>query len=514
MQNYVNQFIGNFDTAAAPRIVQGIGAKDEASSIALTEKVGRICLLLFFLLFFPLWCDLEFVLRLWLGSRMPAETVVMCRWTLLVAAVASTSAGIVQLINAYGRIKWYKIQGAFFFLACLPAGYWLFSAGKPAYSIIICFIVADVLSRVVQFILLRFHFRFPVGRFIREAWLRPAIAAGIMCIWLFIYRMLPLEGSAARLSGILLTLLLTAIVMFFVGLKSGERRKIRKYCYRKWNEWSWDHAHKCRVQAIWKKKYGHRIDWKDPADLNEKIQWLICFSDTSRWTELSDKIKVRDYVEAKGLGRLLVPLLGIWKKSSDIPFDALPERFVLKCNHDSHSTHIIGPDTDREAVSAALDAALKVRLGYKYGETFYNPIEPRIIAEEYLDSGELLPTDYKVWCFDGKPYCIMTCSDRMGGALKLDVYDTDWHPREGVIVSSEHYMDGGHRIPRPETLEAMLSAASHLAEGFPEVRVDFYEIKGRLYFGEMTFASASGMMDYFTPEFLREMGEKVGISAE
>lgn len=288
-------------------------------------------------------------------------------------------------------------------------------------------------------------------------------------------------------------------------------KKIRKTLGKKWNDWEWDHRHPQKIQRIWKRTFGHRIDWDNPRDLNEKIQWLICFSDTSEWTRLSDKIRVRDYVASKGLKDLLVPLLGVWEKSADIPYDQLPEKFVLKCNHDSGSTHIIDKDTDRAAVNAALDKALGIKLGYRYGETFYNPIPPRILAEEYLDAGTTRPVDYKVWCLDGKPYCILTCHGRTSNYLYINVFSTDWEPRTDVCIYSDHFRDGGFQAPRPVHLNQMLEAASVLAEGFPEVRVDFYEVGGKLYVGEMTFASASGIMEYFTEEFLQEMGDHVTL---
>ena len=479
VQNYVNQFIANFDMAAAPQITQNIGAGNRERSLALTERVCRICLLLFLLLFFPLWSELDFILRAWLGAKIPEGTVLMCRWTLLVAAASATSAGLAQLINAFGRIKWYKIEFSVLYLGCLVAGWLLFRSGYPAYSIIVCFVVADLLSRVIQLILLRFQFGFDLKRFVKEAYLRPAGAALLLIGWLALYRLLPLESAWAKVGGIILTGIVTAVVLYFIGLKPSE--------------------------------LGHPIDWNDPKDINEKIQWLMCFSDTSEWTRLSDKVKVREYVTEKGLGGLLVPMLGTWKQSADIPWDDLPDKFVLKCNHDSGSTHIIDGDTDRQAVGAALDEALKQQYGYRHGEMHYNGIDPCILAEEFLDSGDTVPVDYKIWCFDGKPYCIWACYGRTADHVYVNVYDLDWNPRPEASVFTDHYRDGRAILPKPETLPQMLEAAATLSAGFPEVRVDFYEVRGKLYFGEMTFASLMGMMDFYTPEFLKELGDQVKL---
>ena len=512
VQNYVNQFIANFDTAAAPQITQNIGAGNADRSVALAERVCRICILLFLLLFIPLWSELDFILNLWLGAdKIPPGTVQMCRWTLLVAAASATSAGLAQLINAYGRIKWYKIEFSVLYLGCLVAGWLLFRAGYPAYTIIVAFAVADLLSRVIQLILLRCQFGFNVGRFLKEAYLRPVIATILLFGYLALYRFLPLESTGAKLGGILLTGCVTAAVLWLVGLKPGERKEIRRILGRKWHEWELDHRYERVAKRAWKKRFGAPLDLDHPQDLNEKIQWLMCRSDTSAWTPLSDKVKVREYVAGKGLGDLLVPLLGTWKRSADIPWDTLPEKFVLKCNHDSGSTHIVDAQTDRQAVGTVLDEALRQKYGYRHGEMHYNGISPCILAEEYLDSGEAAPVDYKVWCFGGQPYCIWACHGRTADHVYVNVYDLDWNPRPEASVFTDHYRDGGSSLPKPATLPQMLEAAAKLSEGFPEVRVDFYEVRGRLYFGELTFASLMGRMDFYTPAFLKELGDQVTL---
>lgn len=264
------------------------------------------------------------------------------------------------------------------------------------------------------------------------------------------------------------------------------------------------------INRDWKKETGHRIDWAHPKDINEKIQWLQCFSDTRQWSRLSDKLLVREYVKGKGLESLLVPLLGTWKRAADIPWGSLPPAFVLKCNHDSGSTRIIGPGTDRQAVSRDLDRALGQKYGYRMGELHYKRIEPCIIAEAFIGSAGARPVDYKVWCFGGKPYCIMTCHDRTENSVCLNVYTTDWVHRPEVVVPSAHYRTGGE-LPRPDRLDEMLRAASVLSHGFPQVRADFYEVDGRLYFGELTFTSMAGRMTYYTPEFLKELGQMVQL---
>ena len=225
LQNYVNQFVNNFDTASAPQITQNVGAGQVETATRLARRACRICLLLFLLLFFPLWSELDFLMGLWLGSKMPPETVQMARWTLLIAAVATTSAGLGQLINALGRIKWYKIEMTILFLLCLPAGYILFKKGVPAYAILTCFAVSDFLNRVIQFILLRVQFRFKVFQFLRHAYFRPLVISILMGGYLLLYRTVTLTGPWQHLAGFLVTGLVTAAVIGFVGVSREERRK-------------------------------------------------------------------------------------------------------------------------------------------------------------------------------------------------------------------------------------------------------------------------------------------------
>lgn len=226
LQNYVNQFVSIFDSASAPQITQHVGAGQAKTAFLLARRSCRICLLLFLMLFFPLWAELEFLLGLWLGNKMPLETVVMSRWTLIIAAVAITSAGLVQLINAFGRIKWYKIEISILYVLCLPAGYFLFKAGYPAWTILACFALADLLNRIIQFILLWAQERFPVGQFLRGAYLRPLMISILMSGYVMLYRRLTLTGFWAHAAGFAVTFLVTCLVIWIVGVKKDERRKI------------------------------------------------------------------------------------------------------------------------------------------------------------------------------------------------------------------------------------------------------------------------------------------------
>ena len=287
---------------------------------------------------------------------------------------------------------------------------------------------------------------------------------------------------------------------------------LRKKIYRVYKRFMLDHFRRVFIDQEWVKWKGYKVDWEHPRDINEKIQWLLCYSDTSMWTRLSDKYRVRDYVKSKGFEDMLVPLLGVWDKPEEIDFESLPDKFVIRCNNDSGSTIAVDKKNgfDPDAIRADLAAHLKYRFGYRVGELFYNKIEPKIIAERYLEQDipaiQGSPVDYKVWCFDGKPYSIWVNYNRTREWTYINVYDLEWNLRPDASLFNERFRDGKGLIPKPVCLDEMLSVASVLSEGFPEVRVDFYISGGKLYFGEMTFASVGGMMKRFSDDYLKELG--------
>lgn len=276
----------------------------------------------------------------------------------------------------------------------------------------------------------------------------------------------------------------------------------------------YDHFLPQMINRRWKRTYGHKIDWKNPKDINEKMQWLICFGDTSKWSLCADKYRVREFLKERGLEHLAVKLYGIWNDANEIEYDSLPDKFILKCNHDSGTCIVVDKKKgfNREEVNQKLNDSLKVKFGYINGELFYNKIKPCIIAEEFLESSDCgfssTLVDYKLWSFDGKPYCTWACYNRENGHSYVNVYDMDWNVHPEYSVFNDHYRDGKGLVPKPKTFDKMIEAASILSKGFPEVRVDFYEVNGKLYFGELTFMTLFGQIDFYTNEFLIELGQQ------
>lgn len=275
-----------------------------------------------------------------------------------------------------------------------------------------------------------------------------------------------------------------------------------------------DHFLPYMINRDWKREFGYKIDWRHPKDINEKMQWLLCFGDTSLWHVCADKLQVRSFIKKRKLDNLLVELYGSWSTPEDINYDALPDKFVLKCNHDSGTCFVVDKNAffNKSEIHNSLRESLKRKFGYIHNEMFYNKIKPCIIAEKFLEDNDCsfssTLVDYKFWCFDGNPYCVWTCYNREEGHAYVNVYDMEWNVHPEYSVFTDHYRDGKGVVPKPKTFEQMKSAAAVLSKGFPEVRVDFYEVNGKLFFGELTFMTLYGQIDFYTKEFLKELGDQ------
>lgn len=275
-----------------------------------------------------------------------------------------------------------------------------------------------------------------------------------------------------------------------------------------------DHFPKVAIKREWKLTFGYDLNLKNPKTLNEKIQWLIVHEDMKEWARLADKISVRDFVKERGHEDILTKLYGVWDKAENIDYNKLPDKFVIKCNHDCGSTHIIdkAKGFDKEILNQELNIRVAKRFGYESTEPHYTKIEPKIMAEEYIplskDINSSSQVDYKFWCFNGKIHHCFICYDRRpNGHASYDMYKVeDWTPcREGFPEKIQKL--GFKGIPRPQNLEKMIKVAQDLSKGFPEIRVDLYNVNGKIYFGELTLSSAKGRMDYFSDSFQREMGD-------
>ena len=239
-------------------------------------------------------------------------------------------------------------------------------------------------------------------------------------------------------------------------------------------------------------------NWKDPKSYNEKIQWLKLYDRDPRYGEMVDKAAVKTLISRMIGPEYVIPTLGVWDRPEDVDFDALPDRFVLKCTHDSGSV-VLCPDKeklDREKAMRVLRRGMARDYFKEYREWPYRDVPRRIIAEAYLNDGTgAVPSDYKVMCFQGEPKLVILHQGRFGKHT-MDFYDTDWNRMSITRVGQARSETDA---PRPECLEKMLELSGVLSRGIPHLRVDWYICGGKLYLGELTFYNNSGFGPFVDP---------------
>lgn len=264
-----------------------------------------------------------------------------------------------------------------------------------------------------------------------------------------------------------------------------------------------------------KKKYkvlmGKELNLNPPVTFNEKLQWLKIHDHNPLYTTMVDKYAAKDYV-ANIIGKEhIIPTLGVWDRFDEIDFEQLPNEFVLKCTHDSGGL-VICPDKnklDRNAAKRKIEKCLKRNYYWSGREWPYKDVKPRIIAEKYMTDGtnkEIM--DYKMMCFNGKHKASFVCSNRFSKeGLKVTFYDTNWKR----MPFERHYPASKVEIEKPRTYDEMVELAEKLSMKIPFVRVDFYEILGKIYFGELTFSPGSGFEEFSPNEWDNNIGEWIKI---
>ena len=253
---------------------------------------------------------------------------------------------------------------------------------------------------------------------------------------------------------------------------------------------------KLYLKIVFRIKVGRRLNLKSPKTFNEKLQWLKLYNRNPEYTAMADKYKVREYVRSKIGEEYLIPLIGVYDKFDDINFDKLPNQFVIKCNHDSGSV-VICKDKKNFDINAArkkINRAMRYNYYYVGREWQYKNIERKIIIEEYLSKLDGYVKDYKFFVFNNHFAYSFICSNRQK-KVKFTFFDKDGK----FIDVKQGGADYDKKVELPKNYNKMISLAEKLAKGIPELRVDFYEVDGKIYFGELTFFDASGF-DKFEPE--------------
>ena len=260
---------------------------------------------------------------------------------------------------------------------------------------------------------------------------------------------------------------------------------------------------KLYLKIIFRIKIGKKLNLKDPKTFNEKLQWLKLYDRNPKYTMMADKYKVREYVKEKIGEEYLIPILGVYDKFDDIDFNKLPNKFVIKCNHDSGSV-IICKDKkkfNQKVAKKKIDRAMKYNYFYVGREWQYKNIERKIIIEEYLNKLDGDVKDYKFFIFNNHFVYSFVCSNRQE-KVKFTFFD-----KNGKFIDiKQGGADNDKNVKLPINYEKMIKLSETLAKGTTELRVDFYEVEGKIYFGELTFFDSSGFAK-FEPE---EWDEKIG----
>lgn len=266
---------------------------------------------------------------------------------------------------------------------------------------------------------------------------------------------------------------------------------------------------------------GYELNLDNPQTYNEKLQWLKLHDHNPRYTTMVDKYAVKDYVASIIGKEYIIPTLGVWDKFDDIDFNALPNQFVLKCTHDSGGLVICKDKNKFDINSAAkkINKSLKYNFYYYGREWPYKNVKSRIIAEKYMEEGSEFGLyekemknslgnktkeisslrDYKIYTFNGEAKMCMINQDR-GHHTRADYFDRDYN----WFDFTWGYDHADVPPEKPRNYEKMFELAEKLAVGTVELRVDFYEVDGKIYFGELTFFDGSGF-DKIEPKSYDEM---------
>ena len=285
------------------------------------------------------------------------------------------------------------------------------------------------------------------------------------------------------------------------------RKLIRALGVRNFFNWLPDRFY---LKLVYYGETGRKLDLRNPDTFNEKMQWLKLYDKNPLYETMVDKYQVRKYISEKIGEEYLIPLLGVWDNAADIDFTALPDSFVLKCTHGSNNNIICKTknELDFNKTTKMLHRWMKRNLYWFGREWPYKNVMPRIIAEKYMvdESGYELK-DYKVFCFNGCPKIIQVHFNRKINS-RIMFYDTDW---KYIPISTRYQTDPEAVIKKPERLTEMLEMACVLSDGLPYLRVDFYSIGDRFFFGELTLYPASGFGKFSPDEWNYILGNWIDL---
>lgn len=268
------------------------------------------------------------------------------------------------------------------------------------------------------------------------------------------------------------------------------------------------------LRIKFKAELGYELNFDDPQTFNEKLQWLKLYDRKPEYTTMVDKYAVKKYVADKIGEEYIIPTLGVWNNFDEIDFDKLPEQFVLKCTHDSGGLVIVRNKNEMNKKAAKKKLTRSLKRNYYWGnrEWPYKDVPRRIVCEKFMQdkNSEHSLTDYKFYCFNGDPKFLYVSSGLENHTsakisfLKLDwsfadFYRTDYKPFDTLPLKPEHY-------------DEMLKISSILSRGILFLRVDLYEIEGKIYFSELTFSPCAAFMPFSPLEWDKKLGDMIDLN--
>ncbi|MDE6810505.1 MAG: glycosyl transferase [Muribaculaceae bacterium] len=264
------------------------------------------------------------------------------------------------------------------------------------------------------------------------------------------------------------------------------------------------------LRLMYRLKFGRSLNVKNPKTYTEKINWLKIFDKHPEYTNLVDKYKAKEFVRNRlGTDKYLIPTLGVWQSFDDINFDLLPKQFVLKTTNGGGNTSVVickdKSNFNKQLARDVLKSKDSKKLYQKSREYCYYEVKPRIIAEEYIKATNDELSDYKFFCFDGEPKFLFIGSERQkkGEDVKFDFFDIDFN----FLPIKNGHDNALIRPIKPINYDKMLEIASTLSKGFKHVRVDLYNVGGKIYFGELTFFHHGGIVPFEPDEWDYKFGE-------
>lgn len=485
VEGIVKQFVSNFLTALNPQITKSwaTGRKDYCHE--LVSKGAKYSYLVILMFFVPFFFEAETILRLWLKT-VPQYTALFVRLTLIGLLVDMFGNPLLTLMLATGRVrKYYLITGLTSYL-CLPLVWISFRLGaSPAWCYIV-FIAVYGTVLLQKLMLSRSEAAFPVGAFIRGTVLPLLLVTAVSLAVPFLFWSM-LTSSVWRLLLVTASAWLSmALSIYAFALTKGEK----EFIFRKVSGYLPDSLYiPWRYSII----FGRLPHIRHPRRLTEILQWTKLYDRNPLYHSLVDKAAVKEYVASKIGPEYVIPTIGIWDSTDEIDWQSLPESYVLKCVHDSGSTVVCrsSESFDRSAAVRKLRSAQSRDFYTQEREWVYKGVKPRIICEKYMCDD---PVDYKFFCFHGRPEFMFVATDRSSETeeVKFDFFDMEYRHldiRNGHPNASEP-------PSKPQCFEQMKALAAILSEGMPQVRIDFYEIDGRVYFGEYTFCHFGGVVPF------------------